>query len=367
MENRGTSRMRTVARGRTVALLPLILLAWSFAPPNMVHAQSGTMDIYVIDAEGGGGTLVVSPSGESMLIDAGFRRPDDRDAKRIYAVTQAAGLKRIDNFLLTHFHGDHVGGLPALVKLIPVGRFFAHGGTIDQQSAVLGFGNQASLDAYLSASSEGSRTVVKLGDEIPLEGVKVQVISANMAYQTELLAGSEANYLCEEAGHKPPDSLENQRNVATLFTFGRVTFLNTGDMPWEREIELACPINKLGTVTIYQTTKHGGWDGGGAPAFINALMPQVVLVNNGANKGLGIPRGHGHYERMTRIPGIEGIWQVHMSPEGPAHNAPENQIANVDKNPEHTDVHWIKTSIKPDGTFTVTNSRTGFRKNYTAR
>ncbi len=274
MENRGTSRMRTVARCGTVALLPLILLAWSFAPPNMIHAQSGTMDIYVIDAEGGGGTLVVSPSGESMLIDAGFRRPDDRDAKRIYAVTQAAGLQRIDNFLLTHFHADHVGGLPALVKLIPIGRFFAHGGTIDQTGPR--GGNQVWLDAYLSASSEGSRTVVNLGDEIPLKGVKVQVISANMAYQTELLAGasSEANYLCEEAGHKPPDSLENQRNVATLFTFGRVTFLNTGDMPWEREIELACPINRLGTVTIYQTTKHGGWDTGGAPAFINAIMPQ---------------------------------------------------------------------------------------------
>ena len=109
MENRGTSRMRTVARCGTVALLPLILLAWSYAPPNMVHAQSGTMDIYVIDQEGGGGTLVVSPSGESMLIDAGFPRPDDRDAKRIYAVAQAAGLERIDNFLLTHFHGGPRG------------------------------------------------------------------------------------------------------------------------------------------------------------------------------------------------------------------------------------------------------------------
>jgi hypothetical protein len=152
-----------------------------------------------------------------------------------------------------------------------------------------------------------------------------------------------------------------------LFTFGRVKFLNPGDMPWEREMELACPIHKIGPVNIYQTAKHGAWDGGGAPAFINALKPQVVLVNNGAAKGLGIPRGRGHYERMTRIPGVEGIWQSHMSPEGPAHNAPENMIANVDSNPEHAEVHWIKTTIKPDGTITVTNSRTKFSKTYTAR
>jgi competence protein ComEC len=360
MENRMTPNLRTGARRGSTALLPLVLLACSLAPARMVRAQSGTLDIYVIDVEGGGGTLVVSPAGESLLIDAGFPRPDDRDAKRIYTVTQAAGLKKIDYFLLTHFHGDHVGGLPALAKMIPVGRFFAHGGTVDQR-------DQASLDAYNRASEKGNRTTLKLGDEIPLKGVTVQVISANMAYQAELLGGSEPNPFCEGAEHKAADLLENQRNIATLLTYGRFKFLNPGDMPWERELELACPVNKLGTVTIYQTSKHGAWDGGGAPAFVNAIRPQVVLVNNGAAKGLGIPAGRGHYERMTKIPGVEGIWQVHMSPEGPAHNSAESMIANLDKDSEHTQVHWIKASIRADGGFTVTNSRNEFSRTYMTR
>jgi beta-lactamase superfamily II metal-dependent hydrolase len=339
--------------------LPFLLLVLLLAPAGMLHAQSGTLVIYWIDVEGGGATLVVSPAGESLLIDAGFPRPDDRDAKRIYAVIQAAGLKKIDYYMLTHFHLDHAGGLDALVKMIPIGRYFDHGGTVEKE-------NQQWLDSY-KRNSEGKRTILKLGAEIPVKGVKVQAISSNMAYQTELLGGDEPNLLCEDAGHKPPDSLENQRNLAVLFTFGRFKFLDPGDMPWERELELACPINKLGTVTLYQTAKHGGWDGGGAPAFINAIKPQVVVVNNGANKGLGIPRGHGHYERITRIPGIEGIWEEHMSPEGPEHNAPENMIANVDKNPEHTPVYWIKASVAQDGKFTVTNTRNGFSKSYTTR
>ena len=351
-----TAILRAAASLARRATLPLLLLAFTLLSAGTLRAQSGTLDIYWIDVEGGGATLVVAPSGESLLFDTGFKRPDDRDAKRVYAVTQAAGLKKIDYLMITHYHADHVGGLDALAKMIPIARYFGHGGTIDKENTEWG--------ESFKRNSEGKRTFLKLGDEIPLKGVKVQALSANMAYQTELLGNEEPNLLCEEAGHKPPDSLENQRNVAVLLTYGKFKFLDPGDMPWEREMELACPINKLGTVTLYQTGKHGGWDGGGAPAFLYAIKPQVIVVNNGATKGMGIPRGHGHYERMTRSPGVEGIWEVHMSPEGPEHNAPENMIANIDKNPEHAQVSWIKASVTADGKIVVTNSRNRFSKTY---
>src|SRR5260370_40747211 len=88
-----------------------------------LSAQSRNLDIYWIDAEGGASTLIVSPWGESMLIDTGYA-VGDRDAKRIYAATQQAGLKKIDYLVISHFHADHAGGLAALSKMIPMGRFY---------------------------------------------------------------------------------------------------------------------------------------------------------------------------------------------------------------------------------------------------
>jgi hypothetical protein len=181
------------------------------------------------------------------------------------------------------------------------------------------------------------------------------------------LSGAAPNPLCADTEHNAPDSLENQRNVATLFTYGRFKYFNPGDTPWETELELSCPTNKLGTVTLYQTTKHGAFDGGGAPAHLYALKPQVVVVTNGPNKGLGIPGGHGHYERIAKIPGIEGIWQGHMSPEGKDHNSPEDMIANLATTPDHQPVYWIKASVAQDGRFTITNTRNGFTKTYITR
>ena len=101
-------------------LLGAVLLALA----GIVSAQSKNLDIYWIDVEGGAATLLIAPSGESLLYDAGFGPPNamnDRDAKRIVAAAQAAGLKRIDYFVLSHYHADHVGGLPALAKMIPIG------------------------------------------------------------------------------------------------------------------------------------------------------------------------------------------------------------------------------------------------------
>lgn len=368
MQNRATGIAGAAARLARVVAAPLVLLTCLLAPGAPIDAQSRNLDIYFIDVEGGGATLVVSPSGESLLIDSGFRRPDDRDARRIHAVTQKAGLKKIDHHMVTHFHADHVGGLNALVKMIPILRFYGHGGKSESGDVGKGIpGVQEWMDVYQIAS-EGKRTILGVGDVIPLKGVRAQVITANKVFLAKPVNGGGAtNALCADAEHKPPDSLENQRNIATLFTYGRFTYFNPGDTPWETEMALSCPVNKLGTVTLYQTTKHGAFDGGGAPAHLYALKPQVVVVTNGANKGLGIPGGHGHYERIAGIPGVEGIWQGHMSPEGKDHNTREEMIANLETNPDHTDVYFIKASASEDGGFTVTNTRNGLTKTYRPR
>src|SRR6266545_3915734 len=111
-------------------MLRSIFLLFPLFVSGMLNAQTRNLEIYWIDVEGGAATLIVSPSGESILIDTGFE-VDNRDAKRIYAAAQEAGLKKIDYLVISHYHADHVGGLAALSKMIPIGRFFGPGDDIE--------------------------------------------------------------------------------------------------------------------------------------------------------------------------------------------------------------------------------------------
>jgi competence protein ComEC len=328
-----------------------------------VGAQPRKLDIYWIDVEGGAATLIVSPSGESLLIDAGWE-VGDRDAKRIFAATERAGLTKIDDFILSHFHGDHAGGLPALARLIPIGKCFDRGDFIEPA-------NQKWRDGYLSVCG-GRRTIVKSGDKIPLKGLQVDVVASDGQLIAQPLNGGQPNPLCATAENRPKDVPENQLMVGVLVNYGRFTFLDLADLDWEKELELACPVNKVGQVSIWQTGRHGALDGAGAPGFLYAVKPQVVIVNNGPRKGLGGPSPGSeraqtvHYERLAKIPGIEGIWQGHLSLFDKEHNAPENMIANLEDTPD-CQGHSIQASVDQDGTFTITNSRNGYSRVYAAR
>lgn len=328
------------------------------------RAQSRNLDIYWIDVEGGAATLIVSPSGESLLIDTGW---EERDAKRIFAVAQQAKLTKIDYFILSHYHPDHAGGIPALAELIPIQKCFDRGDFVEPM-------NQKWFDNYMGACRD-KRTVVTAGDKIPLKGVQVEIVASNgNIIEKPLPGGGQQNFLCATAENKPADGAENQRMVSALVTFGKFKFLDLADLDWEKEMELACPVNRLGKITLYQAGRHGALDGAGAPGFLYAIDPQVVVVNNGPRKGLGGPSPGGqkaqtvHYERLAKIPGVEGIWQSHLSLLDPAkdHNTSEDMIANLEDTP-NCQGHWLRASVAPDGTFTVFNSRNGFSKTYKSR
>jgi competence protein ComEC len=356
-------------------VLFLLLLALLLVPSGALRAQSKPLDIYWIDTEGGAATLLVSPSGESFLIDTGWI-VGDRDAKRVYAATQLAGLKKIDYLLISHFHADHVGGLAALSKMIPIDKFYDHGDTIEKE-------NQQWLDAYKTASA-GKRTIVKPGDVIPVKAIHVLVVSSDQKVLEKPVNGAGTNPFCANAERKAPIGLENQRVAGVLVSYGKFKYLNLIDLDWEKEMELACPVNKLGAVTVYQTSRHGAFDGAGAPAFLNAIRPQVVVVNNGPRKGMGqvdngvksitppgtevTPYEKVAYLRIAEITGIEGIWQEHLSllDSDPTHNTSLDMIANFEDTPTCTG-NFIKASVQSNGKFTVTNSRNGFNKSYSTR
>lgn len=353
----------------------LLVAALVVASAASFSAQSKTLEIYWIDVEGGAATLVVTPSGESMLVDTGYET-DGRDAKRIAAAAQQAGLTRLDHVVISHYHADHVGGLGALSKMIPIGRVYSRGDTINAPA------DQKWYDSMRTVSA-GKRTIVAPGDKIPLKGVDVLVVASDHRLLARPVNGGGPNALCATAEQKAPAGPENQAGVGVLLTYNRFTFLNLIDFDWATEMELACPVNKVGAVTLFQSNRHGAWNGAGAPAFLNAIRPQVLVFNNGPRKGLGqvqeaktitpagvkvAPYEQNHYLRAAAIPGIEGIWQGHLSlfDKDPKHNTSPDMIANFEETAECKG-HWIKASVDAGGQFTVTNGRNGYSRTYKAR
>ncbi len=331
-----------------------------FLVAGSLFAAQNSLQIYFVDVEGGGATLIVTPSGESLLADTGSPRPDDRDAKRIAQVAQLAGLKKIDYVLITHFDSDHSGGAPALAKLIPIDKFLDHGDSIETTTPV----DLQRWQAYLSVAS-GKRTSLKPGERVALKDVRLTIVSSNGAVLAKAINGGKSNAsLCKDAQRKDPDQTENARCLGFLLAFGKFKFLDLGDLTWDKEMELACPVNKLGMVTLYQATMHGFFnDRSGPPAHIDAIRPQVVIVNNGARKGLLPPA----YERIAKIPGIEDIWQGHLALANDAqHNTSQDRIANLEPTAD-CQGHWLKVTVEADGKYTVTNSRNNFSKTYTSR
>jgi len=341
-----------------------------------------TLDIYSIDVEGGQATLFVSPSGESLLVDSG--NPGDRDADRIAAAAKDAGITKIDYLVITHYDGDHVGGVKDVASRLPIKTFVDHGARVPPPgSSPPSPEAQANLDRvdrqYADARAAGRHIEVSAGDRIPIQGLDVQVVSSKSAVITKPLAGSRTpNPLCRDFSPHPQDTTENIFSVGMVIgAFGRFRLLDLGDLTWNTEHDLVCPDNLLGTVDVYVTTHHG-LARSGPPVLVHAVRPRVAIVNNGPQKG----NSRETWETLKRSPGLEDIWQLHFSvqrppqprfeengqPGGPDLNAPESFIANLGETPPaHSPAYALKLSVRPDGSFTVANMRNGFSKEYKAR
>jgi len=322
-----------------------------------------TLRIYVLDVEGGGSTLVISPSGQSMLIDAGSAgAAGDRDAKRIAAAMQAAGLTKIDYLFTTHYDGDHVGGAPNANSVAHFDRFFDHGEIDPKWEQNNGWEDR--YKAY-TAIAAGKRTIVKAGDVVPLKGARVDVVASQGAVIGKAInGGGKPNPWCKDAEVKPPNPTENSQSAGVLIAFHKFTFLDVGDLTWDKEMDLACPVNKLGKVSLLLATHHGFYaDMSGAPALLWAIAPQVVIANNGPRKGMQTSA----YDKIEKTPGLEGLWQSHLAlANDKAHNTSDDMIANPEASTECKG-NWIRVDVQPNGNYTVTNGRNNFSKTYKAR
>jgi beta-lactamase superfamily II metal-dependent hydrolase len=341
------------------------VLAVALAATGFLHASAGPapqarpLDIYWIDVEGGAATLIVSPSGESLLVDTGWAK-DGRDARRIHDVaTRVAGLTKIDQLILTHYHWDHVGGIGLLSTLLPIGRCIDHGDTVETRDP-----QSAEEWAIYQKVCAGKRSQPALGSKIPMTSVDITVAAVNGELIAQPLndGGPNDPAVCANPVLKRADNGENGRSVGFLLRYGPFRFLDLGDLTWNKEIDIVCPVNRLGKVDLVQLNHHG-MDMSGAPPFLNSIGARVAVMNNGPRKG-----GIGSYfEAVKRAPGLEDLWQLHVSflAERPQNTADE-RIANLGEE-EGCTGHYLKASVHPDGRYTITNSRNNVQKTYVAR
>ena len=366
------------------------LLSTALVTPAL--AAGGTLKIVSVDVEGGGGTLFVTPSGRSLLIDTGWPSdygllpsPDgaQNSADRIVAAAKKLGVKKIDYLIITHFHMDHVGGVVDLAKQIPIGTFIDHGPNAEHLSPGVkddpqlpGGAPDILYPKYLEVIKGHQHIVAKPGQVIRMGGMTDTIVSSNGVVMSKTMPGAGApNPACDTAlakSTKEDGGEENTRSVASLLTFGKVKIALFGDLSWKKEYELSCPTGRLGHVNLLIVTQHGS-NISSNPASIADMHPDVALMGSGGKKG-------GDEEAIKTVkasPGLMGFWQSHENFAHPEWDGDKNMIANL--NPPASAVaaqakslfsappdqgHAIHAEVTKDGAITVTNDRNGYSKTY---
>jgi competence protein ComEC len=350
---------------RTVILVAVLLaIAGVRTRSQNVASTAGTTDIYFIDTEGGQATLIVSPKvghlgvKETLLIDAGNLNPPGRDAERIMAAMKDAGVERIDQLVVSHYHGDHVGGVAALADKVPIRHVLDPGPYTPEQNGVRGAG----FVSYVPVRAKAPVAIAKPGTKIPVAGLDVHIVSSAGELVTAPVPGVRRvpNPLCTAAQTRAQDNTPNNyESIGVVVEFGRFRYLDLTDLTWNQEMDLVCPSNLLGAVSVYRTSRHGT-DWSGAQVMVHSVRPRVAVMNNNPTKG-GTP---GTFQIVKSSPGLQDFWQLHFSDNVARDvNSPESFIANFT---DQDGGHFIKLSARPDGGFTMTNGRNGFTKEYPA-
>lgn len=329
------------------AVLVLSLCVLSFAKTNK------SLHVDFIDVEGGQATLIVSPSGQSLLIDTGWPGQNGRDADRIVAAAHAAGLKQIDYVLITHHHRDHVGGVPQLVERIKIGTFVDHGPNMEDSDVT-----REDYAAYVKAIAGHPHIVATPGTGLPIKGLEIHFISsAGKKIESPLAGAGTANTNCGSDPAAEDDPTENARSLGVLIQYGNFRMLDLGDLTKKKELELMCPNNPLGTVDLFLVNHHG-MDLSNTKALVWGVHPRVAVFDNGAHKGGSAAA----WQVVHDSPGIEDVWQLHYAMDSDkAHNVDADHIVNPEEKCEGKE---LRVDAMADGSFTVTNTRNRFSKTY---
>jgi beta-lactamase superfamily II metal-dependent hydrolase len=345
-----------ICRGFVAAFAALALSSFAGAAE-----PARGLDIHFIDTEGGAATLIVTPAGESVLIDCG--NPGARDAERIHKVADAAGLKAIDHLAITHWHLDHYGSVARLSQLMPIRHFYDRGipDKLDEDPR-----NFPTLIQAWKAASKGKSKVLRPGDEIPLKqaagapAVKLLCLCGAGRVLPDK-PGAPENPVAKDNKPRPEDKSDNANSLGFLLSYGGFRFLDLGDLTWNVEYKLVHPSDKIGPVDVYQVTHHG-LDISNNPVLINTVRPRVAVFSNGPEKGC-MPAVT---TALRRSPEIKAIYQMHRNVKvGAQENTDPEYIANADAKCQ---AEPIALSVAADGkSYTVTVGSKGKPKRYETR
>ncbi len=321
------------------------------------------LDIYWADVEGGAGTLIVTPAGESILIDTGM--PGGRDPSRIHDIaSKVAGLKKIDYLVTTHLHLDHFGGAAELAQLIPIGTVYDNG--IPDENPDNNPNDRRwllTIKPYREFKAD-RRVVIHPGDILPLKQVEGQLkltfrcIGAKQQFVSASGASSKANDLCAESKLKEKDTSDNANSIVSLLEYGPFRFFVGGDLTWNMENQLACPHNLVGRVDVYQVNHHG-LDVSNNPLLLRSLAPTVTIMSNGTQKGCGAET----FATLKSTPSVQAMYQIHRNLRQDGENNTANEyIANLEAKCQ---ANYIKLSVDPSGrNYTVSLPATGHQRTF---
>jgi glyoxylase-like metal-dependent hydrolase (beta-lactamase superfamily II) len=378
-----------------------LLAGAAIALPVAAWAADDALQMIPIDVEGGGGTLFVTPHGRSVLIDTGNPdRGEHPNSEMIANAAHAMGLKKIDYLITTHYHSDHIGGLEGLLKRIPIGTFIDHGenrevrgtqgpgGILGPDWRTIGPdgkprpgrggvvppppadpntpppGSTAFAYAhYLELVKGHPHRVVKAGDRLDVDGMHILFVDADGEPLAKPLPGAgEKPAACATMQPMEPNGgEENSRSTSSLITFGKTRIAAFGDLTWNSEMKLFCPVDRVGKVDVVLASHHG-LQFSNSPAQVESLQPIVTIVGNSITKGDDPDR----VKSYMANPRNQGVWHLHISRGHDALDGDKNMIANINTDPAQDKSYNLRLRIRPNGDITVINERNGYNKTYKA-
>jgi competence protein ComEC len=345
------------------SLLRRSLLAAALAAVVSASPQAADrgLEIEWIDVVGGAATLIVTPAGESVLIDTGWPGNDSRDAKRIKAALERHGLTQIDHLVITHYHTDHYGGVPQLAALVPIKHFYDHG----PMSALSEDAKFPEMYAAYRAAAKDTTTTLKPGSAITLKAGRGPKLTLTVvAAGGDAIGGGETpqNPACATAKALDDDPTDNARSVAMVLRYGAFDFYDGGDLTWNIEAKLACPVDRVGAIDLYQVTHHGQ-DISNNPVLLATLKPTVAVMNNGPRKGGGAET----FRRLKALPSLQGLFAIHKNvATGPDVNAAPENTANLETAAD-AGLGFLAVVDAAAKQFTITNARTGEARTFAVK